>query len=335
MILTGSRGSGKTTLLSKLFPEKRPGITTWAEPKSAVYLRDNLSCKTVQVGIFAPNLWGFDTKMVPCGEGFRDFGIPVLKHCMEHDSPWITVDEIGYLETGCPDYCAALMELFETKQVAAVVRKQNLPFLQELCGRNDAFVVDLDDPFGNIGCVIMASGYGKRFGENKLMADFHGSPLICRILDTTEDIFAKRVVVTRYREIKELCEGRGIPTILHDLPHRNDTVRLGGESMADMDRWLFAPGDQPLLCPETVASLVLASRNAPSHIWRTVCGDTPGSPVIFPKWSYDELRTLPEGKGGSAIMKKHPESVRTVTVRNPAELKDVDSPEDLIDLLNR
>ena len=40
-----------------------------------------------------------------------------------------------------------------------------------------------------IGCVIMASGLGKRFGGNKLMADFHGEPMVCRILDATEGIF--------------------------------------------------------------------------------------------------------------------------------------------------
>lgn len=28
----------------------------------------------------------------------------------------------------------------------------------------------------NLGCVIMASGLGKRFGDNKLMADFDGQP---------------------------------------------------------------------------------------------------------------------------------------------------------------
>ena len=30
----------------------------------------------------------------------------------------------------------------------------------------------------HLGCVIMASGLGTRFGGNKLMADFDGQPLI-------------------------------------------------------------------------------------------------------------------------------------------------------------
>ena len=41
----------------------------------------------------------------------------------------------------------------------------------------------------HLGCVIMASGLGKRFGGNKLMADFDGQPLICRALTVTDGLF--------------------------------------------------------------------------------------------------------------------------------------------------
>ena len=275
LILTGIRGSGKTTLLQALFPEKLPGLTTWAEPKQAVYLRDNRSGETVQVGIFDARLPGPGNQMVLLQDGFSALGIPALARCMESDSPWISVDEIGYLEAQSEVYHKALRQLLEKKQAVMVIRKQNLPFLQELCSRKDTFVVDLDDPFGNIGCVIMASGLGKRFGGNKLLANFHGQPLICRILDATEGIFAQRVVVTRSEEVAELCEKQGIQTVLHNLPHRSDTVRLGMEAMPGIDRCVFTPADQPLLRQETVAALVLASASEPDSIWRTICGDTP------------------------------------------------------------
>ena len=42
----------------------------------------------------------------------------------------------------------------------------------------------------NLGCVIYGgSGLGKRFGGNKLMADFDGQPLICRALTVTDVFF--------------------------------------------------------------------------------------------------------------------------------------------------
>ena len=335
LILTGARGSGKTTLLNGLFPEKHPGITTWAEPKKAVYLQDNISGKRVQVGAFDASLPGPRNQMVLQQDGFATLGVPVLTRCMESDSPWITIDEIGYLEAQSEIYHDCLRQLLEKKQVAAVIRKQDLRFLQELCSRSDSFVVDLDDPFGNIGCVIMASGLGKRFGGNKLMADFRGKPLISYILDATQGIFSQRVVVTRHEEVARLCEDYGVQTVLHDLPHRSDTVRLGLNAMGEIERCLFATADQPLLRKETVEALAIASANRPETVWRTACGDIPGSPVVFPKWTFSQLRDLPEGKGGSFVIKKYPEYLHTVSVRDIYELKDVDSPEDLKELLER
>ena len=335
LVLTGTRGSGKTTLLRELFPEKLPGLTTWAEPKQAVYLKENTTEATVQVGAFDPELPGPGNQMVLLQDGFTSLGVPALVRCMESDSPWITIDEIGYLEAQCESYHEALRKILEKKQVAAVVRKQKLPFLEELCNREDAFALDLDDPFGNIGCVIMASGLGRRFGGNKLMADFHGKPMIFRILDATEGIFAQRVVVTRSEEVSALCLERGIQVVLHGLPHRSDTVRLGLGAMPEIDRCMFATADQPFLRKETVSALALASGNDPDSIWRTVCDGTPGSPVIFPKWAFGELENLPEGKGGGVIIKKYPERLRTVSVRDKYELMDVDTPEDLAFLAER
>ena len=335
LVLTGTRGSGKTTLLKALFPEPLPGLTTWAEPKKAVYLRENTTGDTVQVGAFDPSLPGPGNQMVPLRDGFLSLGVPALRRCMESDSTWITIDEIGYLEAQSEVYHSTLRQLLDRKQVAMVIRKQELPFLRELCSREDSFVVDLDHPFGNMGCVIMASGLGRRFGGNKLMADFHGEPLICRILAATEGIFAQRVVVTRHQDVARLCDDRGIPCILHDLPHRSDTVRLGLEALPGIDRCMFATADQPLLRKETIASLALASTKDPNSIWRTCCDGTPGSPVVFPKWAFPQLLDLPEGKGGGVVIKKYPEHLHMVNVRDMYELKDVDSPEDLSELLER
>ena len=335
LFLTGDRGSGKTTLLKALFPELLPGLTTWAEPRKAVYLRNNLTGEIAQVGVFDEALPGTENRMTPMEEGFTSLGIPTLKSCMESDGDWITIDEIGYLEAQCEAYHDGLRSLLEQKQVAAVIRKQELPFLQELRRREDAFVVDLDNPYGSIGCVIMASGLGKRFGGNKLMANFRGEPMICRILDATEGLFSHRVVVTRHEDVAKLCEARGIQTVLHNLPHRSDTVRLGLEAMGNVECCLFTPADQPLLQKETVAALVIASKNEPNAIWRTAHEERLGSPVIFPKWTFPELKTLPQGKGGGVVIKKYPERLRVVNVRDMYELKDVDSPEDLSELLER
>ena len=101
LILTGTRGSGKTTLLKQLFPQTLPGITTWAKPGQAVYLKNNLTSESVQVGIFDETLPGPGNQMVLAEDGFTSLGVTSLNRCMEADSQWVSIDEIGYLEALC------------------------------------------------------------------------------------------------------------------------------------------------------------------------------------------------------------------------------------------
>ena len=186
-----------------------------------------------------------------------------------------------------------------------------------------------------LGCVIMASGLGKRFGGNKLMADFHGQPMIARALATTDDLFACRVVVTRHADVADFCRKQGVEVVLHGEPYRSDTVRLGLEAIGTVSGCLFCPGDQPLLRRETVAALISAWEGEPDSIWRPGFEGQPGAPILFPHWAFEELRRLPEGKGGGFLAKKYPERVRVLPVRDEYELMDVDTRETLVELLER
>lgn len=332
LLLTGSRGSGKTTLLNALSPEPLPGVTTWADPGKAVYLRENRTGREAAIGLFNFACPGVHNKMRPLSYGFAALGVPALQHCLRDPSPWVRIDEIGYLELGCREYCQALEQLFDTKQVLAVVRKQDAPLLNGLLHREDAFVVDLDAPTGNAGCVIMASGQGRRFGGSKLLVPFLGKPMLFWALDATEGLFSRRVVVIRSEAAAEACRSRGVETVLHDMPGRNDTVRLGLEAVGDVEHSLFCPADQPLLSRQTVASLLLCGQNSHGLIWRPCFQETPGAPILFPQDYFEELKQLPQGKGGGYVAASHGENVRTLPVADGRELRDIDTPENLVDL---
>lgn len=183
--------------------------------------------------------------------------------------------------------------------------------------------------FPKVGCVIMASGLGKRFGSNKLMADFDGNPMILQALQASEGLKDHRVVVTRHGNVARLCREQGVEVILHDLPLRSDTVRLGLEALPDVDACLFLPADQPLLRRETVTALVGQWEAHQENILRPVCNDTPGAPVLFPRWAFPELQNLPEGKGGGWLIKQYPDRVKILAVEDPYELMDADTPETL------
>ena len=335
LILTGDRGSGKSTLLRalarELDPAGLPGITTWAEKRKGVWLKEHLTGKAVEIGHFDPSLPGPENRMQPDPEALTGFGAAALRRAAQAPRAWVSVDEIGYLETTFPAYCDAIRELLDHKRVLAAVRLQKLPFLQEICSRADTFCINLDAPLGQQGCVIMASGLGRRFGGNKLLADLAGKPLIQYILDATEDTFARRVVVTRHPEVAELCRAQGIEVVLHSQPWRSDTVRLGMEALGTsaLQGVMFCPADQPLLEQDTVRALALWGACLPGRIRRTIWQGKPGAPVLFPAWAFEELLHLPQGKGGGAVAKQHPDQVDFLEACSAAELADVDRPEDL------
>ena len=201
------------------------------------------------------------------------------------------------------------------------------------------------DPILPVGCVIMASGLSRRYGSNKLLADFCGEPMLCRTFAATDTPqLAARIVVTRSDEVQALCGAYHIPVLLHSLPGRNDTVRLGLsallEQVPDLSGCIFLPGDQPLLRRETVEHIVnafqtssLPQKETEQEIFRPgrrVQNDPAplvGSPVLFGRYYFPQLLTLPENKGGNVLLKKYPAQVHTVCIADGAELLDADTPE--------
>ncbi len=177
------------------------------------------------------------------------------------------------------------------------------------------------------GCVIMASGEGKRFGSNKLLTPFKGKPMAEWVMDLTEGVFEKRVVVTRHSEIASLALSKGIDVVLHSLPGRNDTIRLGLEKLGKVKSCVFLPCDQPLIKKETLEKF--KEECLSDFIVRAKFENDVGMPCLFPEEFFEELKSLPEGNGGNYVIKKHPDRVKYIQCQNAYELRDIDTKEDM------
>ena len=324
LLITGARGSGKSTLLSKI---AKPHVTTRCEKGVGIFMTDD-SGRCERIGFFDSSIESRENRMGPDTEMLNDFGASALLRLCSGDG-FAVIDEIGYIESSSPEYIRALKALFDARPVIAAVRKQETQLICELKNRDDVFTVDLDLPAKGIGCVIMASGMGRRFGENKLMASFRGRPMIEWVLDATDDIFEKRIVVTRHPEVAELAKKHGIEYILHELPHKSDTVRLGISQMAETDSCMFIAGDQPMITRESVYAMAMLSADKKEKIVRASFEDTVGTPVVFPKWTYSLLKSLPEGAGGSHVIKAFPEKIINFPVGDAKELTDIDTKDQL------
>lgn len=339
LVITGSISSGKTTLAKAcaeiLCGEDKENITTYAEPKKCVFFESSFGDKFIAAE-YDKNAAGEKCKMKAVSFAFSENGVNVLEKCIKSDKKWVVIDEIGYVESGVVEYETALKNLFSKKRVIAVLRKQDTPFSAQILNMADAFVYDLDKPVKNICCAVMASGQSKRYGkENKLLADFCGSPLVSFALKTAKNqVFSDCFAVTVHREIAELCERNDMKYILHSFEKKSDAIKLAVKEGRDFDGIMFLNSDQPLVSRESIEKLVLAFSNFDDCIVRLGYGEIESSPVIFPKSVYETLLNLPENERG--IYAVHNSGLKTVlvTAENELEIFDVDSKDDLQTLSN-
>ena len=111
-----------------------------------------------------------------------------------------------------------------------------------------------------------------------------------------------------------------------DLANRSRMTALLAQQ-PDLQGCVFLPGDQPWLTRKTLEALAIGA--APDTIRRPAAPDgTPGSPVLFGRDYFAALLHLPEGSGGSAVLRAHPQAIRLLPTP-AAELRDIDTRSDL------
>ena len=176
-----------------------------------------------------------------------------------------------------------------------------------------------------LGCVIMASGEGKRFGSNKMLADIAGEPLIRRTIESVPAGFDV-VVSTRWPEVADICSDVRCACVLHDGALRSQSVRAGlswGKGRGWMG-CLFLPGDQPLVSRESFLALRRAFEESGCEVpVRLALNGEPASPVLFPVRLFAGLMRL-EGKDGGGTLLRDRDDVALVEAR-AYELWDVDT----------
>ena len=122
-----------------------------------------------------------------------------------------------------------------------------------------------------IGCIIMASGLSVRYGKNKLLEKLGDREVI---LHTAGNLIAAGfapLTVTRSVEVKALMEKEGLACALHDGPKRSDTMHVGLQNLdPDLSGYLFMPGDQPLVRPDSLRRMTAVFSDHPERAIRLI-----------------------------------------------------------------
>ena len=181
-----------------------------------------------------------------------------------------------------------------------------------------------------IGCVIMASGLSERYGRNKLLEKLGGREVILHTAGNLAEAGFSPVTVTRSTEVKALMDREGIACVLHDGPKKSDTIHAGIEhTTPETAGYLFMPGDQPLVCPESLKKMAEQFLRSPDRAVRLSFEGAPGSPVLFPAFCREKLMAYTGDRGWIEVLKAERIPCDSVEAEAAWELWDVDTPESM------
>ncbi len=179
-------------------------------------------------------------------------------------------------------------------------------------------------------------------GENKLLCEIDGVPIVARAADALLAGGARPLVVVTGNDaerVRAALAGRALR-----FAHQPDwaqgmasSLRAGIEALPEgLAGVLIALGDMPGLKPESVRALAVAFDPAAQHsIWVPVFRGERGHPVLFAARHFEELAALRGDTGARALLLRHAPCVWGVPVDDPGVLLDVDTPEALAELRTR
>ena len=182
-------------------------------------------------------------------------------------------------------------------------------------------------PGRRIGALVLAAGFARRFGKDKLTAPLaDGNPLIRHTLENISSAFDDILIVSRPDSGLDLEEW---PVTQFEAAEQGMGASLawGIARLPAWDGCLVCLADMPFVQPRTyrllAAELTPENIVIPGHMGRR------GNPVGFGRRFFAELAELNDERGGRKIIRRHEADVLEIPVEDPAILLDIDTPADL------
>ena len=188
----------------------------------------------------------------------------------------------------------------------------------------------LEDNFEDIRIVILASGKGKRFKENKLLYKVNDKALIQYLLETLLPLKEYCVVSTIHNEVKDIADKYGYVYAMHEDESLSASIKEGLNKIDKGCGVIFVQADQPLLTLTSIITLINNYHQEPKYFYKLAFNDIKAAPTLFPTKYFEELKKLNGDEGGSFVIKKHPKTeVKAVQALFPWEIWDIDTKEDM------
>ena len=177
--------------------------------------------------------------------------------------------------------------------------------------------------------VILASGYAKRMGMQKLLLNVDGMPMIERVLKTVKASDIKEVILVYHDErIKAIGDQYNVKTVYNPTPQdeQSASIRLGvAEADPDTEGFMFFVGNQPFLQVEVINALLTSVKKEKKCIVVPLYDGLKGNPVTFHSKYRNELLSVSGNEGIKEFIGGHIKDVSHINFINPIFQKGMDT----------
>ena len=190
----------------------------------------------------------------------------------------------------------------------------------------------------NVRGVLLAAGYARRFGSNKLLhplppgSENAGVPIALASARHFAEALPESIAVIRPRAQKlgKMLRDAGCHTVVCKNAADGMGVSLaeGVRAASDAHGWVVALADMPYLKPDTIRVVARGLSEGAAIAAPTFRGER-GHPVGFARRFLDELSALRGDAGARDILKAHPDWITLYEVDDPGVLRDIDELSDL------
>jgi len=181
-----------------------------------------------------------------------------------------------------------------------------------------------------IAAVVLAAGFARRMGRQKLLLDLNGKPVVRWSVEAVLPHVGDCVVVTGQDEagVRAALDGLAVRFAVNPRPQDGQGSSIAA-GVAALKPWTAAVavvlGDQPRTPASVLPALLAAHRASGKAIVAPSYRGTGGTPVLFSAEVFPELTALRGDEGARAVVAARPERVETLAL-DVAMPPDVDTP---------
>ena len=182
--------------------------------------------------------------------------------------------------------------------------------------------------------VILAAGEGRRFGGEKLLAPFAGTPLVQRVIDAACASSVDEVVLVlghAAETLRRSIDPRRSRVVVNEgwADGQSGSLRLGLRAAAGADAAVVLLGDQPRVTAALVDALIARQRASGAVAVICTADGRRSPPTLLHRSLWPEIDELTGDVGAREVLRGRADVVELEVTSDLGSLDDVDRPEDL------